>query len=160
MSRSRASAKAAGSKFERDIADILAQHVDDRIDRRVKTGSKDKGDIAGLRVHDQRVVIEAKNCSKISLGTWMAEAEVERENDDALAGLIAHKRHGKGDPLDQWVTTTMRELIALLNGYRVGDASTFEVPNIVPHATTATQRKVMADIDAIYREADHRRGTR
>ena len=75
----------------------------------------------------------------------MAEAEVERENDDALAGLIAHKRHGKGDPLDQWVTTTMRELIALLNGYRVGDASTFEVPNIVPHATTATQRKVMAD---------------
>lgn len=37
MARSRASAKAAGSKFERDIADHLAKTVEDRIDRRVVT---------------------------------------------------------------------------------------------------------------------------
>lgn len=37
--RSRASAKSAGARFERHIADYLAAHVDDRIDRRVKTGA-------------------------------------------------------------------------------------------------------------------------
>ena len=34
MTRNRKSAKAAGARFERDIADFLAAHVDDRIDRR------------------------------------------------------------------------------------------------------------------------------
>lgn len=41
MTRSRASAKTAGSRFERAVADYLAEHVDDRIDRRAKTGAKE-----------------------------------------------------------------------------------------------------------------------
>ena len=107
-----------GSSFERLIADYLASVVDDRIDRRVKTGAKDKGDVAGLRAHGQRVVIEAKNTAKINLGTWAGEAEVERVNDDALAGVIAHKRHGKGQASDQWVTMTLRDFAALISGTR------------------------------------------
>lgn len=114
MSRSRASAKAAGTRFERAIADILAEHVDDRIDRRVKTGGKDKGDIAGLRHGAARVVIECKDTARLELGTWVNEAEIERGNDDALVGLVVHKRRGHADPLDQYVTTTVRDLIALL----------------------------------------------
>lgn len=51
----------------------------------------------------------------------MNQAEIERGNDDALAGLIIHKRHGNNQPGDQWVTTTLRELTALLNGYREED---------------------------------------
>ena len=116
MARSRASAKAAGSKFERDIADHLADRVDDRIDRRVKTGAKDRGDIGGVRVHGQRLVLECKNTSRINLGTWITEAHVEAGNDDALAGVIVHKRHGKGKPGDQWVTMTVDDLIALITG--------------------------------------------
>lgn len=118
MARSRASAKAAGSSFERLVADYLCEHVDDRIDRRAKTGAKDKGDIAGLRHMGERVVIECKNTSKISLGTWAAEAEVERGNDDAIAGVIAHKRHGKGQAADQWITMTLADFVALLTGGR------------------------------------------
>ena len=118
MGRSRASAKKAGSKFERDTADYLAKHVDDRIDRRVKTGAIDKGDIAGVRVHGQRMVIECKDTAKISLGTWAGEAEVERVNDKALVTAVVHKRHGKADPADQWVTLTMRDLVALMTGTR------------------------------------------
>lgn len=118
MARSRASAKAAGAWFERQTADYLALHVDDRIDRRVKTGAKDKGDIANVRHMGQKVVIECKNTAKVTLGTWASEAEVERINDSALAGVIAHKRHGKGRPEDQWVTMTMAEFVALLNGNR------------------------------------------
>ncbi|WP_190264861.1 hypothetical protein [Glutamicibacter nicotianae] len=116
MTRTRASAKAAGSKFERDIADHLAKLVDDRIDRRVKTGAKDRGDIGGVRVHGQRLVLECKNTTRINLGTWIAEAHTEAGNDDALAGVIVHKRHGKGKPGDQWVTMTVDDLIALITG--------------------------------------------
>jgi hypothetical protein len=118
MSRNRASAKAAGSRFERSIADCLMVLVDDRIDRRVKTGAKDRGDIAGLRHMGGRVVIECKDHASAKLGPWVNEAEIERGNDDAIAGLVVHKRRAHGDPLDQYVTCTMRDLIALLTGER------------------------------------------
>lgn len=118
MTRTRASAKAAGSRFEREVADYLAAHVDDRIDRRAKTGAKDRGDVGGLRHMGQRVVIECKNTAKTALGAWAAEADTERRNDDAGVGLIVHKRHGKGAPQDQWVTCTLGDLVALINGHR------------------------------------------
>jgi hypothetical protein len=108
-----------GASFERVIADSLATQLDDdRIDRRVKHGVNDRGDIAGLRVHGQRVVVECKNQKRLSLAEWVDEAEVERGNDDALIGLVIHKRRGKGDPLDQYVTCTVRDLAALLTGER------------------------------------------
>ncbi len=116
--RSRATARKAGPAFERLIADSLAKHIDDRIDRRVKTGNKDRGDIGGVRHMGGRVVIECKDVSKLDLAGWVTEAEVERGNDDALAGLVIHKRSRKGDPLDQYVTATVRDLIALLTGER------------------------------------------
>lgn len=118
MSRNRASAKAAGARFERIIADALATHVDDRIDRRVKTGAKDKGDIAGIRHMGQRVVLECKDVAKLNLAGWVTETDVERGNDDALAGFAVHKRRGTADPLDQYVTGTLRDLVALLTGTR------------------------------------------
>jgi hypothetical protein len=81
---------------------------------RAKTGAKDRGDIGGLRHHGHRLVIECKNTAKTLLGPWAVEAETERGNDDALAGLIVHKRHGKGRAEDQWVTLTVGDLVALL----------------------------------------------
>lgn len=118
MSRTRASAKKAGSTFERTTADYLARVVDDRIDRRVKNGAKDRGDIGGARIHGQRLVLECKNTAKISLGPWANETETERGNDDALAGAIIHKRHGTANPGQQWVTLTLQDFAALLTGNR------------------------------------------
>ena len=122
MPRSRASAKAAGSRFERLVADFLAATVDDRIDRRVKTGAKDRGDIAGVRHLGGRVVIECKDVTRWSPGVWLAEAEVERGNDDAIAGLVVAKRRGKGSPSEQVVLMTLADLVALLTGERPGEA--------------------------------------
>jgi hypothetical protein len=116
--RTNASAKKAGSSFERSTADYLALVVDDRIDRRVKNGAKDRGDIGGVRIHGQRVVLECKNTAKTNLGPWATEAEIERGNDDALAGVVIHKRHGKGAPEDQWVTMTLADFAALVTGSR------------------------------------------
>jgi len=119
VTRSRASAKKAGSGFERLIADYLAKHVDDRIDRRVKTGALDKSDIGGLRVHGQRGTIECKDYGgQFKVGTWLGEAEDERVNDGALVTLVAAKRRGTRDPGDQVVFMTARDLVALITGTR------------------------------------------
>lgn len=119
MSRSRASAKAAGSRFERLIADCLAELIDDRIDRRPKMGSKDRGDIGGLRHMGGRVVLECKDYGgRYEVGSWLTEAEIERGNDDAIAGAVVAKRRGHADPLDQVVFMTVRDLVALLTGER------------------------------------------
>lgn len=114
MPRNRASAKKAGTQFEREIADALNAAIDDRIDRRVKTGTKDKGDIAGLRMRGHRIVIECKNVATQSLPAWTREAHLEAHNDDALVGLVIHKRRGTTNPHDQWVTCTVADLIALI----------------------------------------------
>lgn len=119
MTRNRASAKAAGARFERNVADYLAEHVDDRIDRRVKTGAADKGDIAGIRHMGGRVVLEAKDYGgRYLVGPWLTEADVERGNDDALVGAVVAKRRGTTDPGDQVVFMTLRDLAALLTGVR------------------------------------------
>ena len=118
MVRNRTSAKAAGTRHERLVADYLATHVDDRIDRRVKTGAKDRGDIAGLRHYGHRVVIECKNVTRPDISGWLREAETERLNDDAIAGLVIAKRHGKTDPGEQLVLMTLANLVTILTGTR------------------------------------------
>ena len=122
MSRTRRSARQAGSRFERQVADHLAAHVDDRIDRRVTTGSKDRGDIAGLRYRGERIVIECKNTTRANLAGWITEAHTAAGNDDALIGIIAHKRHGKAYAGDQWITMTLDDLITLLTLTRPKEA--------------------------------------
>jgi hypothetical protein len=119
MGRSRAAAKAAGSRMERETADCLKEHVSRFIDRKVKTGSKDQGDIANLETTGHSpIAVECKDVATLSLGTWVNEAETERVHAGALAGIVVHKRKGKGSPLDQYVTMTMRDLIAILTDKR------------------------------------------
>lgn len=117
--RSRASAKAAGTRFESAVVGYLAEHVDDRIERRRQSGAQDRGDISGLRFMGQRVVLEAKDYGgRVEVGTWLNEAEVERGNDDAGVGLVIAKRRGHGDPGDQIVLLTLRDLVSLMTGSR------------------------------------------
>jgi len=128
MTRTRATARKAGPSFERLIADYLAQHVDDRIDRRVKTGAKDRGDISGIRMtpalRGGRIVAELKNTARTALSAWAAETEIERLNDDAAAGVIIHKRHGVAAPGRQWVSMTLDDWVVLLTGERpTGDCA-------------------------------------
>lgn len=115
MGRNRNSAKQAGARFERIIADCLQRYVSEFIDRRVKTGAADKGDLANLRtVHGDKVVAELKDYGgRYEVGAWLKEAEAERINDEAQVGLVIAKRRGHADPLDQTVIMTVRDYIAL-----------------------------------------------
>lgn len=122
MARSRVAARAAGTRLERLVADYLAAHVDDRIDRRVRTGALDKGDIANLRTRGgRRIVVECKDTARPALAGWASEAEVERVNDHGHAAIIVHKRHGVAAPGSQWVTMTLTDFVAILTDERPGE---------------------------------------
>lgn len=116
MGRNLKSAKAAGSRFERLIAD----HLNDRlyglnVDRQVKTGVRDSGDIAGVHLAGKRVAIECKNVTRMDLPKWTREAHTEAGNIGAAVGVVVHKRHGNGKPEDQWVTMTVTDLVTIIN---------------------------------------------
>ena len=117
MPRNRSSAKAAGSRTERAVADWLAQALDsDYIDRKARTGSRDTGDVGGVRVHGQRLVIEVKDVTRLDLAGWVRESHVEAGNDDALCGVVVSKRRGTTDAGSYWVHMELRDLVALITG--------------------------------------------
>jgi hypothetical protein len=114
MTRSNRSARAAGSRFEGQIAEAFAEHTGQDVERRVTNGAKDRGDLAGLRTRDgQRLVVECKDHARLEIGRWVTEAHFEARNDNALAGLVVHKRRGTADPLEQYVTLTLRDLLLI-----------------------------------------------
>ena len=88
---------AKGTSFERMVADYLAAELGQPVDRRVKCGSKDKGDIAGLSIAGFPCVVECKNRARMELAQWLDEAESERVNAEATFGVVAHKRRGCGE---------------------------------------------------------------
>lgn len=115
MTRTRQSAKTAGARFERQIADHLDAYLPGRIDKQPRTGAKDKGDIAGVTTPDGRpIAIECKNVACTQLANWICEAHTEADNLGAAAGIIIHKRRGRSSPDCQWVTMTVADLIAIL----------------------------------------------
>ena len=120
MTRNRQSAKAAGTRFETAIATYLATELDDdRIERRRLSGRRDRGDIAGLRHHGQRLVLEVKDYGgQIKAGPWVEEAHTEAGNDGALCGVVIAKRRGTTNPGAAYVLMTVNDLIALLTGHR------------------------------------------
>lgn len=122
--RNRRSAKAAGSRLETVSAAYLAEHVDDRIERRVKNGAKDRGDLNAVRAPGGgRLVGECKDYGgELKPGVWLAEAEIERGHDDALASFVIAKRRGVSDPGAQIVLMTLRDLAAILSGHRPEEA--------------------------------------
>jgi len=118
MTRSRASARQAGSRFERVIADWLKTRLsNDAIDRRVRNGQKDRGDIGGVKTAlGGRVVIEAKDAARHDLSGWLTEAQTEAGNDDAIVGAVVFKRRGTANPAHQYVLMDLETFARLLEG--------------------------------------------
>jgi hypothetical protein len=132
MPRSHARAKAAGTEMEVWTVEHLRRGLwrlpfAEFIQRRTKTGAKDRGDVANVRLPDGRVlVIEVKNTAKPTIGPWLKEAETERLNDEAAAAVVVYKRHGIGRTRmgEQVVTCTLDDLIVILGGERMSQGGT------------------------------------
>ena len=121
MTRSRSTAKQAGSAFEQLVADGLAKGLGNPdIDRAPRKGSKDIGDVANVRhLNGERIAVETKDYGgKLEPTTWTREASVEAVNYRAIAGIVVAKRRGTRRFEDQWVLMTGADLVAILTGER------------------------------------------
>lgn len=108
-----------GTSFESQVADYLNQRYEtDTFHRLAMGGTHDEGDVYGLFAHGRRVVVECKNVARMALPQWLAEAEAEAGNADALCGIVVHKRKGAGVKSfgKTYVTMTLESLAALMTG--------------------------------------------
>lgn len=103
-----------GPDFERVMADWFKAQWSRVIDRKVKTGVRDKGDVANFYIHGHALTIECKNLASYDLAGAIKEAEVESVNDASLAGIAVIKRKGKAHPKDQFVVMTAETFITVL----------------------------------------------
>lgn len=99
-----------GTAFESTLVPKLREYYPDA-DRRVRGGSKDKGDF--LLPGERRFTIEAKNVRAMSLSTWLKEAEVEAANLGVPFGVVVHKRRGVTAPGKQYVTLELDAFLEL-----------------------------------------------
>ena len=118
--RSRASAKAAGSKHARVISDYFKKHVSRFIDKMPQYGARDRGDVLNVETFNElAVAVECKDYGgRLEAGTWLGEAEVERINLGAVAGVVVAKRRGVTAPGSQIVLMTVDDFIGILTGVR------------------------------------------
>lgn len=108
--RNRASAKKAGTSWESAIVKTLIAYGFSHAERRRLSGSKDRGDIAGI----PGLVIEAKSVAKLDLAGAVDEANVEALNASARIGVAWFKRRGKSSPLDGYVVMDGATFLRLL----------------------------------------------
>lgn len=106
--------KAKGTAFESLVRDYLKDEWSSDVDRLTLSGASDRGDLGGFRVGDRLVAVECKNHTAMSLASWVGEAQREAENYRAVAGIVIHKRKGKGRAADQYVTLTLRDFLDIL----------------------------------------------
>ncbi len=113
MTRTRASAKQAGTRYETSLIPLLAGYYPGA-ERRARNGSKDRGDFNLPGEH--RYVLEAKDCARMDLPGWLRQARVEAGNAGVPYGVVVHKRRGKSEPPLQYVTLELGDFLQLVTG--------------------------------------------
>ncbi|MFV8127490.1 hypothetical protein [Streptomyces syringium] len=103
-------AKKKGTAAETDVVRYLRAAGFPSTERRAQTGNHDRGDITGI----PGTVIEVKNCARTELASWVDEAETEGRNDQAHVAVVWHKRRGRSNPADWFVTMTGDQFTWLL----------------------------------------------
>lgn len=104
-----AASKRKGSAFERTIVGAFREAGWTRATRALAGAAEDRGDVEGLPF-----VVEVKNRREMALAGWVDEANAEAANAGVDAGIVVHKRRGRGDALDSYVTMDLRTFLGLL----------------------------------------------
>lgn len=110
MTRSRTSARQAGTRWESAIVAYLREQGWPHAERRARTGAHDQGDITGI----PGVVIEAKDAARVDLARFADETETERANAAADIGAAWIKRRRRSSPADAYVVMTGATFTRLL----------------------------------------------
>lgn len=95
-----------GTRFETRLVRYLAEKGFPYAERRVRSGSKDRGDVSGI----PGVCIEAKAVKRLAIPEWVDESLVEQINAGAQLAYVIwpRKNHHIGRAfvvceLDQWI---------------------------------------------------------
>lgn len=106
--------KVKGTAAEVAVRDYLRANGYLHAERLALGGNLDRGDLTGI---DPRVVIEVKACKALDLAGWVNETDVEVVNAQADIGVVWHKRRGKTNPSQWFVTMNGADFVQLLNAY-------------------------------------------
>jgi len=97
-----------GNKAERDVAATLREWgFKAATSRAIRGGTQHGADI----ITDFPAVIEVKDHARMDLSGWVSQLEGEKEDDP---GFIVHKKRGKSNPEEWYVTGTFRDLLELV----------------------------------------------
>jgi hypothetical protein len=111
------SQKRKGTAFESSIRNYL-NASGFGVERTIAGASEDRGDLHGLRVHGDPVVVECKNHRRMELAQWVDEACAEAENAGAPIGVVVHKKRGVTYAGDQYVTMRLCDFVWLVEGFK------------------------------------------
>ena len=96
-----------GATYERKVELWLTAQFGDRITRVNRSGFNGEDfDLDGL------LSIEVKNCAKLELGAWLAQAD--RDAGPDRIPIVLHHKRGNSDVGGDYVTLYARDLAALL----------------------------------------------
>lgn len=112
MSRTRRTAKQAGTAWESAIVAYLRDRGWPHAERRARKGANDEGDITGV----VGVCIEAKNTTRIELANFLDQANDEGINAGADISAAWIKRRGKTSPEHGYVVMDGATFLRLLKG--------------------------------------------
>jgi hypothetical protein len=103
--------KQRGTAAESAVVGYLQRHGHPFAERRVLHGSKDLGDITGI----PGAVIEIKDCVKLDLAGWTAEAKIEAANAGVPIYATWFKKRGTTDPGEWYVVMPGSVFVKLID---------------------------------------------
>jgi hypothetical protein len=108
--------KDIGTRGESQVVGFLREHGFPNSERRALRGTKDVGDITGTPgiVWEVKAGEAARTASDNQVDLWLAETDLERDNDGAQLGLLvmARRRH---NVRTWWAVMHADDLVGLLS---------------------------------------------
>ena len=104
--------RAKGTAAETAVVKFLHAMGFTKADRSPLRGTKDMGDITGIK----NFVIEVKNQKKYNIPAWLRELEVEKQNAQKIHGVLVVKPVGVGlnRQGEWWAVMPLSDLATIL----------------------------------------------
>lgn len=111
-------AKQKGTAFETAVAKYMSLYFPN-VERRALQGVNDTGDIAGISIHGQPVVVECKNTKALNISEHIKEAIREAENAHAAFPVLVQHAPRVGfdkeeNTSQQWAILQLHDFMELL----------------------------------------------
>jgi hypothetical protein len=103
-----------GYRFEHLLEDALRPYGSDV--HRPRTTARANGDVGDFR--GLPLIVSAKNHNRMDLATWVDEVVTKVDKSPIFpTGVVIHKRKGRADVMDQYVTTSFGLWLPMLRSY-------------------------------------------